>query len=258
MVDFKTRVYHEENNKIIGAEVIVYSEEGDRIGNIQITSKKDFDDLINRIDGFDETFVEKKDLQNLVNQLTIDAATLDGYSSPDFALRDHSHNREYAKTNHADSENSYGLASNSLFGHVKLIDNLNQTSFKDGLALSANQGKILDDKINSHAKNNQTWTKVKNGTYITVYYNSSLKLCYCIYERENYTGFNKADNVNETIIIHGENTIPKQYQPPTRVLSPLFRPDIVMSINPDGSIRARSAAKLSTLNIYCCFMWVVL
>ena len=70
MVEFKTRVYHEENNKIIGAEVVVYSEEGDKIGNIQITSKKDFDDLISRIDGFDDMFVAKTDLQNSVNKLT--------------------------------------------------------------------------------------------------------------------------------------------------------------------------------------------
>ena len=42
MVEFKTRVYYEENNQIIGAEVVVFSEEGDNIGSIQVTSKKIF------------------------------------------------------------------------------------------------------------------------------------------------------------------------------------------------------------------------
>ena len=257
MVEFKTRVYHEENNKIIGAEVVVYSEEGDKIGNIQITSKKDFDDLISRIDGFDDMFVAKSDLQNSVNKLTINAATLDGYSSPDFALRNHSHNLEYARTNHADTGNSFGLASNSLFGHVKIINDLNQNSFKEGLALSANQGKVLLDKVNAHAKNNQTWTKVKEGIYGTLYYNSSIKICFYKYRREDYAGFNKASNVNANVKLHAPDTIPAEYQPSSIVSSTVYRPDVIVYINPDGSIYTRSSTQIPSIPLHCSFMWMV-
>ena len=37
MVNFDTRVFSEEGGQVIGAEVTVYSDEGDKIGNIAIT-----------------------------------------------------------------------------------------------------------------------------------------------------------------------------------------------------------------------------
>lgn len=259
MVDFKTKVYYEENNKIIGAEVIVYSGEGDRIGNIQITSKKDFDDLINRIDSFDEIFIAKNDLQNLVDKLIIDAATLDGYSSSDFASRDHSHNREYAKTNHADSENIYGLASSSLFGHVKTVNNLNQTSFKEGFALAANQGKILNDNINNVVKNNRTWSKVKETDNFTLWYNSSTRICYAEYNRDDYIGFSNPNNVNKELELHGGAVlVPSTYQPHVRVTTSLYRPDVNIHIENDGTIHVRSLTQIAKIGIHASFMWVVL
>lgn len=39
MVEFKTRIYDGDNNQMIGAEITVYSTEGDNIGSIQVTSK---------------------------------------------------------------------------------------------------------------------------------------------------------------------------------------------------------------------------
>ena len=57
-----------------------------------------------------------------------------------------------AQTNHASSASSYGLGDTTTYGHVKTIDNLtnnkrNNTEYYAGEALSASQGKILDDKI---------------------------------------------------------------------------------------------------------------
>ncbi len=46
---------------------------------------------------------------------------------------------------HADSTNKFGLGSTSLFGHVKLINTLTQTSYADGTALSAYQGYLLQN-----------------------------------------------------------------------------------------------------------------
>ena len=255
MVEFKTRVYYEENNQIIGAEVVVFSEEGDNIGSIQVTSKKQFDELMDRIDGFDEKYIQKVDLGTLVNQLTIDAATLDGYSSPDFALRNHSH-LEYAQTNHADVEQKYGAGTSSLYGHVKVINNLTQARHKDGVSLSAYQGKVLQDKINQSIKDNKDWKKVMEGRYTTVYYNSAIKLCQCIYNRDSYTGFKT--KANETIVIHAENTIPAAYQPPGRCSVPLYDGDVTVYVRPNGSICARSLKKIDEIHLNCSWMWAVI
>ena len=100
LVEFKTKVYTENtdgDNKpnIIGAEVTVYSSAGDNIGSIQITSKKDFDELMERLDDIDVVYVSKSELQSEVSNLTINAATLGGKSSTDFALSNHNHDAQY-------------------------------------------------------------------------------------------------------------------------------------------------------------------
>lgn len=100
MVEFKTKVYYEnedndENPNIIGAEVTVYSEEGDNIGSIQITSKKDFDDLMAKLDVIDETYLLKSDLATEVAKINVDAKTLDGESKSYFAPLVHNHDTAY-------------------------------------------------------------------------------------------------------------------------------------------------------------------
>lgn len=92
MVDFKSKIYYEDNDEVIGAEITVYSEQGDNIGNIQVTSKTDFDDLKSKLDGLDEEYVRLDNLGSNISQLNINAATLSGFSSTDFALIDHNHN----------------------------------------------------------------------------------------------------------------------------------------------------------------------
>ena len=52
--------------------------------------------------------------------------------------------RDFAPKSHASTSATYGLGTSSNYGHVKIIDNLNQNSNQDGLALSAHQGQVLD------------------------------------------------------------------------------------------------------------------
>lgn len=54
---------------------------------------------------------------------------------------------EKAPTNHASSATTYGIGTTSNYGHCKLANNLTTSSYADGVALSANQGKALNDKI---------------------------------------------------------------------------------------------------------------
>ena len=57
-----------------------------------------------------------------------------------------------APSNHASTGNAYGLGTPTNYGHVKTINNLAQASHLDGTALSAYQGKVLNDKINNVSK----------------------------------------------------------------------------------------------------------
>lgn len=51
-----------------------------------------------------------------------------------------------ASMSHASPDSIYGVGSSSSYGHLKLANNLTTTT-ATGIALAANQGKVLDDKI---------------------------------------------------------------------------------------------------------------
>ena len=53
----------------------------------------------------------------------------------------------YAQKNHQSSSTNYGLGTTSMYGHVKIINSLNQSSNQNGLALSAYQGYVLKGLI---------------------------------------------------------------------------------------------------------------
>ena len=63
-----------------------------------------------------------------------------------------------APNGHASTSNTYGLGSTSNYGHVKTINSLTQSSHSDGTALSAYQGKVLKDLVDSKAASGHTHT----------------------------------------------------------------------------------------------------
>jgi len=105
MVHFETEVYHREGNTIIGAEVIVYSDEGERIGNIKITNESDYNALVERIDNLGDEFVTfeagssiegetiETILANLAETTPINATKLGGLQSDQFSKPGHTHNK---------------------------------------------------------------------------------------------------------------------------------------------------------------------
>ena len=52
-------------------------------------------------------------------------------------------------TAHASSETTYGIGTTTNYGHCKTINNLTSSKYANGEALSAYQGKVLDNKISS-------------------------------------------------------------------------------------------------------------
>lgn len=51
--------------------------------------------------------------------------------------------------NHASSATTYGVGTSNNYGHVKVINGLTQSSHADGTALSAYQGKLLNDNLSN-------------------------------------------------------------------------------------------------------------
>lgn len=51
---------------------------------------------------------------------------------------------DFAPKSHATSSTTYGIGTESNYGHTKVVNNLNQISHIDGVALSAYQGYVLN------------------------------------------------------------------------------------------------------------------
>ena len=89
MVNFDTRVFSEEGGQVIGAEVTVYSDEGDKIGNIAITDAESIEDLERKLAVIDETYFTEARLRAILENSSetedINATSLSGFLSSDVA-----------------------------------------------------------------------------------------------------------------------------------------------------------------------------
>lgn len=107
MVNFDTRVFTEQQGQVIGAEVTVYSDNGDRIGNIAITDAASITELQQRLAVIDETYFTEERLQAILanSQETnnINATSLNGFISSDFAKVSQLNN--YAPVSHNHTKN---------------------------------------------------------------------------------------------------------------------------------------------------------
>ncbi len=87
-----------------------------------------------------------------------------------------------APTSHASTGSTYGLGTTGNYGHCKVINDLTHSSFANGEALSAYQGKLLNDnkqnKIsdsgwiyawNTSSQNYGRYRKIHNVVYIEVF-----------------------------------------------------------------------------------------
>lgn len=242
MVEFKSKIYYEEDNQVIGAEITVYSEEGDRIDSIKVTNEKDYNSLVNQIETLSEDFVSIDNLQSEIDKLNIDSNTLNGFSSADFARHDHNHGDIYVPKAHSSI-----IADSSNFGHVKIIDNLTREDLYSGESLSAHQGKVLSDIINNLKKDLTTWKSRDVGSYGTLKFNTAIRCCRFNYNRKNYT-------VNGDKTLH-TGAIPPAYRPTSIVKVPNSK-HIILSVNSAGDINlSTSYSGTITSNLLVNFIW---
>ncbi|MBQ2653060.1 MAG: hypothetical protein IJF83_05850 [Methanobrevibacter sp.] len=175
MVQIKTKVYnYSADEKIIGAEVIVYDEDGDKIKSIVVVDETEIQELRDQLDSLDENYVDHDELTQILTNtgesITINATTLNGVAGDQFVLESSLLNRRMTPTSHSSSSTTYGRGSKTLYGHNKCIDDLTHDSYSDGESLAAHQGYVLNEKIDAltdvstHQLHSKFMLAKRNGT----------------------------------------------------------------------------------------------
>ena len=160
---FETKIYnYSADEKIIGAEVTVYDEEGDKIDSIVVTDQTQLQELEEALEQIDDRYVLATSLNEILANIqetnTINATKLNGHQGDEFVLlADIQNNSVSAKPKaHAVNNTTYGAGTTTNYGHVKLRDNLTAGSYVSGEALASHQGKVLQDQINEVKASNIT------------------------------------------------------------------------------------------------------
>ena len=263
MIDYKTRIFYETETGMLGAEVKLYSEEGENIDNIIITSESKLKEIADAVIDIADNSIDMTELTNILlnatEQITINATRFQGYIPADFARALHSHS-EYAEIYHASSQDIYGKGTATNYGHNKLVNNLTSASYTDGEALSAYQGAVLKGLIDAAKAEITKWEKVtlsgydNIASYCTLYVNPALRLARLIYNRgEVKKGVaSSKDSSNHDhnpspywvvgekttgyIFLHGIGAIPSAYRPSQRIISPLRISSISFCVDSSGGI----------------------
>ena len=152
-MEFETNVTSRDGDgNIIGADVNFFDDSGNAVHRVVICEEQQLQDLVDTIESLDTAFVRPDELEvilkNTAENTVINATKLNDMNSGDFALREHEHN-QYCEKNHSSTANTYGLADQSKYGHVKTRNNLTATQFISGEALSAYQGALLNQRVSS-------------------------------------------------------------------------------------------------------------
>ena len=202
MVDFKTRIFTESDNDIIGAEVIVFSDQGTRIGSIEIANAEDLNALREELEVIDETYFDETRLNavlaNSQESTTINATSISGYSSSDLAKV--SQLSDYALTNHTHVKTSI----TDLYNYSISCSNYNPTIDTDisvTVKVTNQAGNPVVGHTVSILKNNSSWksgTTGSNGEFTTTYTCSEWGLTTFsannMYNQIKVTGFKKVLN----------------------------------------------------------------
>ena len=272
MVDFKTRIFTESDNDIIGAEVIVFSDQGTRIGSIEIANAEDLNALREELEVIDETYFDETRLNavlaNSQESTTINATSISGYSSSDLAKV--SQLSGYALTNHTHVKTSI----TDLYNYSISCSNYNPTIDTDisvTVKVTNQAGNPVVGHTVSILKNNSSWksgTTGSNGEFTTTYTCSEWGLTTFSANNKsiqvNVTGYRtikddsgirvraNGDSVECRVVISSTTfttsfthftgqTIPEGYRPNTTITMPSYsNTNLLVAVQPNGNIMRRS------------------
>lgn len=259
MVNYKVRAFCEpEDDDSIGAEVRIYNGEDEQIDTILITTESKYKELESRLDNMDENYLDFEELKSILtdaqeNEIMIDAATLNGLNVNQFARAEHNelHTPYFAPIDHSLETSRYGLGNTTKYGHVRLVNNLDSTAFINGEALSANQGNVLKELVNTVKKELTSWTSVSCGKHGVLEVNSSLRLCQLIYKRKDYKS-------STTGRVYSENPIvPSVYRPLITLSTPVAYTNKISSfiVSSNGKLGFDIEKANTKIDIYAQLMW---
>lgn len=174
MVDFNTRIYSEDDGKIIGAEITVYSDSGNKLGSISVTDAETLQEMQAQLALIDETYFTEERLEEILANISeataINATRLNGFLSSDFAKASQLSN--YAPVNHNHSVNQI----NGLYDYQ-----ITASSYNVDIDSNVNIIVKVTDRATSQPvvgvtipvlKNGETWqsgTTGVNGTFTLSY-----------------------------------------------------------------------------------------
>lgn len=176
MTVFETSCYYKKEGKIIGAEVKIYNENGDTIDRILVTDANGLEQLEDKLNNLDSTYIDKGELVSALRdnvfdgtEVTINANTFDGHDSSYYAPYEHDHQGQFASKQHASTTPStYGAGTSTEYGHVRVRDDLTARNPNISEALSSHQGYELNNRLAT--------IETSQSTLAEQYYRNSLRI----------------------------------------------------------------------------------
>ena len=174
MVDFNTRIFTEDDGKIIGAEITVFSTSGNNLGSISVANAETLAEMQAQLDVIDETYFTEERLAAILSNINesqeINATKLSGFLSSDFAKVSQLSNYAPLSHNHRVSQitdlydyqitaSSYNVNIDSTVNIIVKVTNRATGNPVVGMTVSV-------------LKNNETWqsgTTGVNGTFSLSY-----------------------------------------------------------------------------------------
>lgn len=167
MVKYEAQINGKSGDEFISADILIYDDEDKKIGTIYITDKSEFEELESKINNFSSGYITEEQLiqmlENTGNTYTINSTSILGMNGGDFVdyvIGQLKGNADFPPRKHDSTTGEYGLGNKNTYGHVKTVNNLTTTGAYDGEALSAYQGKVLNDKIESALRTGEKLTEL--------------------------------------------------------------------------------------------------
>lgn len=293
MVDFKTRIFNEDDGQIIGAEVLVYSDNGNKIGTIDIADATTLNELKQQLQLIDETYFTEERLKSiLANQYedtSINATKLNGFVSSEFAKVSQLNN--YALSNHTHVKANitnlydYGITATNYNPNIDTDINIIVT-------VRDSRGNLAIGQPVEILKNNESWkigTTNSLGQFVATYncsewglvtFSANTKSCQVHVSGWRYTygtssstwslrrnkdtaqlllkGYKKGSTITTSWEpFGGGQAYAEGIAPPTYKVALNSGGDLYMRAHRDGtfSMKAISGSISSTTDLYCLLEW---
>lgn len=215
MTNLETQIYNRDEDNVIGAKVIVSADNGQTIDSIQITNQTDFDELVDKLDALDESYVEFEEgsslagnsldsiLENTDESALINATLFSGHDSSYYAKSSHTHN----KTSIADLYNydinlsKYNVDINNKVTVTVKVTDMNNNGVKTSVGIYKDGSPWVNGITNNNGIFSTSFTPTNEGLVTFAVNNQKIQLLVnqapetwkTLYSDDHYVLENKGD-----------------------------------------------------------------